>query len=411
MKILFIHQNFPGQYKHLAPHMRRLGHEVMCLGDQATLQPVEPVPGLAIMGYPSPASAGSATHHYLTGFESAIRRGQAVVRNCLSLRELGFVPDVICAHPAWGEALFVKDVFPTAKLLILAEYYYRSSGSDVGFDPEFPPGMDDLFRLRIRNSVMLHALQAMDWGVVPTAWQLAQIPQPFRQRISRIHEGVDTNLIRPNPDASIFLARDGITLRPGDEVITFVNRNLEPYRGFHTFMRALPEMMARRPNARFIILGGDDVSYGKRLEGETYRQRYLEEVRGRIDISRVHFLGKLSYQAYLAVLQVSAVHVYLTYPFILSWSMLEAMAAGCAIVGSTTSPVKEVIRDGETGLLVDFFDPAAVAAAVDRLLVDRVLACTLGRRARALVRRRYDLHRYCLPRYQRLIEDLAAGIL
>ncbi|WP_044562326.1 glycosyltransferase family 4 protein [Azospirillum sp. B4] len=416
MKLLFVHQNFPGQYRHLAARMAAAGHQVTCLGDKGNVRPQDAPPNLTVMSYPTPAGATRGIHHYLTGFEAAVRRGQSVLRAAMELNRMGFVPDVICAHPGWGEALFLKDVFPKAKLLAYLEFYYNTRGSDVGFDPEFPSSLDDIFRIRIKNTVLLHGLQAMDWGVTPTQWQARQLPADFLPRVTTVHDGVDTRLVRPDPAAQLTVRPEGaaepLTFRPGDEVITFVNRNLEPYRGFHTFMRALPDLLRRRPQAHVVIIGGDDVSYGTRpKEHPHYRAQYLAEVGDRLDLSRVHFLGKVPYGTFLAALQVSAVHVYLTYPFVLSWSLMEAMAAGCLVVASNTPPVREVVRDGRNGLLVDFFSAEGLAATVAAALENPDRLARLRGRARETIIGRYDLESVCLPQQMRLIEDLADGRL
>ncbi|MEA1672450.1 glycosyltransferase [Nitrospirillum sp. BR 11163] len=332
----------------------------------------------------------------------------------MELGRQGFIPDVICAHPGWGEALFLKDVYPEAKLLAYLEFFYNARGADVGFDPEFPGTLDDTFRIRIKNSVLLHGLQAMDWGVTPTRWQAQRFPADVQHRITTLHDGVDTDLVRPDPTATLTVMPEGastpLTLRPGDEVVTFVNRNLEPYRGFHTFMRALPELLRRRPNAQVVILGGDQVSYGSHPVGHPhYRAQYLAEVGAHLDMSRIHFLGKVPYTTFLSALHVSAVHVYLTYPFVLSWSLMEAMAVGCLVVASDTAPVREVVRGGRNGLLVDFFSAGQLADTVAGALDNPGRVERLRRRARETILARYDLEAVCLPAQMRLIEDLAAG--
>ncbi|NBC14161.1 MAG: glycosyltransferase [Gammaproteobacteria bacterium] len=414
MKILFCHQNFPGQYKHIAPALaRRPGMDAVAIGEQVNTRRIDPAglpPGLRLAPYEAPRGASPDTHHYIRGFEAHVRRGQAVARKAVELRQQGFVPDVIAAHPGWGEALFLKDVFPRTPLLAFAEFFYRARGSDVGFDPEYPVSFDDHCRVRVKNATLILSLEAADWIVCPTRWQARQLPAGLSDRLSIVHDGIDTDRVRPDPNARFTLPGTEIEVKAGDEVITFVNRNLEPYRGFHIFMRALPEIQRRRPNARILILGGDEVSYGKNLpEGETYRRRLLNEVGDRLDPGRVHFLGRIPYGQFLRLLQVSAVHVYLTYPFVLSWSLLEAMAAGCAVVGSNTPPVTEVLEDENTGLLVDFFDRQGLADRIDRVLdhADRMQA--MRARARQTVIAGYDLKTVCLPRHLALIEALAAG--
>jgi len=333
-----------------------------------------------------------------------VRRGQMVVRACLELKKRGFVPDAIYAHPGWGEALFLKDVFPDARLTLYCEFYYRAKGADVAFDPEFPATLDDIFRVRIKNAASLLSLEAADSGISPTRWQRDAFPRFFRERIALVHEGVDTELLKPEPKAEVVLAGKDVTLTPRDEVITYVARNLEPYRGFHIFMRALPELVRRRPNAHVLIVGGEGVSYGEQLpKGETYKKKLLDEVGKDLDLNRVHFLGQVPYATLVRIYQISSAHVYLTYPFVLSWSVLEAMSAGCPVVASRTAPVEEVISDGNNGFLTDFFDKAALVARVEEVLARGKDTSKVRERARRTVVENYDLRRICLPRHLKLL--------
>jgi glycosyltransferase involved in cell wall biosynthesis len=401
-RFLFIHQNFPGQFRHVA---RALAddprHQVVGLGDAANLHGRPQLhPKVRTVEYVHPKKDNPATHHYLRDFETHLRRGQSVVRACVELRKQGFEPDVVAAHPGWGEGLFLRDVYPKARLLKYFEYYYQAAGGDVGFDPEYPASLDDALKTRVRNSTQLHSLVACDAGISPTNWQLSRFPAELRSKIKVIHEGVDTDAVRPDP-AAVF-ERDGRRFVAGDETVTYVARNLEPYRGFHVFMRSLPKLQALRPNARVLVVGGDEVSYGRRLpEGESYRTKYMQELGDRVDWRRVHFLGRLPYAEYVKVLQVSAAHVYLTYPFVLSWSMLEAMAAGCLVIGSATPPVMEVIREGGNGVLADFFDADALARIVASALDDPARYRALRDAARKTVVERYDLKTRCLPEWLR----------
>lgn len=408
MRLLFVHQNFPGQYKHLAPALADdPANEVVAIGDQLNLQRRRGLHSrLGLLAYPSPQGASAQGHHYLRSTESAVRRGQAVARAALELKNRGFTPDVICAHPGWGEALFLKDVFPSAKLVLYLEFYYRSHGSDMHFDPEFPSSFDDGCRVRMRNANQLLSLEAADAAISPTQWQRAQYPAMLQERISVTHDGVDTDLVCPGP-VSGFALPDGRVLKSGDEVITYVARNLEPYRGIHKFLRALPQILAARPQAQVLVVGGDEVSYGRAApDGQTYRALYMKELAGTLDTSRVHFLGKLPYSQYLQVLRLSSAHVYLTYPFVLSWSMLEAMACGCLLIGSDTAPVREVLQHQRNGLLVDFHSPEAIAQTVIAALANPQAMAPLREQARRDVQQQFDLKRVCLPRLQAHIASL-----
>ena len=409
MKILFVHQNFPGQYKHLAAHFaKNPKHQVVSIGERKDERMVN-IKGMRHLWYDKPKGASATTHLYLQGVESAVRRGQSVVRLCLELRKGGFVPDVICAHPGWGEALYLKEVFPETKLLNYYEFYYGARGSDIGFDPEFPTSFDDRFKVPTRNATHLLSLASGDWGVSPTHWQREQFPPVWRAMISVVHDGIETRLVRPDAHAVLKLEKERLELSRKDEVITYVARNLEPYRGFHTFMRALPEILQRRPRATVLIIGGDEVSYGRKpAKGKSWREVMMAEVGASLDPARVHFTGKLPYAQFLKLLQISSVHVYLTVPFVLSWSLLEAMAAGCLIVASGTPPVREVIDDGVNGLLVDFLSPAQIAGRVEEALVSQESLQPLRQRARQSVVERYDLLSVCLPQQLALIEWLAA---
>jgi glycosyltransferase involved in cell wall biosynthesis len=316
------------------------------------------------------------------------------------------VPDVICVHPGWGEGLYLKEVFPEAKVLAYYEFYYRSQGADIGFDAEFPTSFDDRFKVPTRNATQLLSLAASDWGISPTHWQREQYPPIWRALISVVHDGIETRIVQPNPKAVLKLEKPRLELTPGDEVLTYVARNLEPYRGFHVFMRALPEILKRRPKATVLVVGGDDVSYGRKPPKGTWREKLMAEVGDSLDLSRVHFVGKLPYPTFLTLLQVSSAHVYLTVPFVLSWSLLEAMSSGCQIVASNTPPVREVMDDGVNGLLVDFNSPKAVAERVVEALENRKGSAALRGRARQTVVERYDLASVCLPQQLALIEWL-----
>ncbi len=415
VNILFIHQNFPGQFKFLAPALVQQGYTVLAM----TMQKVPTDAsgstnwqGIKLVPYTANRGTTPNVHPWLSDFETKMIRAEACFRAALQLREQGFTPDIIIAHPGWGESLFLKDVWPNAKLGIYCEFFYHPHGADVGFDAEFPvQDVGEACRLRLKNLNNLLHFEVADAGISPTHWQASTFPEPFRSRITVVHDGIDTEAVAPNPAVSLTL-NGNIVLTRQDEVITFVNRNLEPYRGYHIFMRALPDILKQRPKARVLIVGGDDVSYGARPDGgRKWKDIFAGEVRGRIsdaDWSRVHFLGNISYQHFIPLLQLSTAHVYLTYPFVLSWSLLEAMSVGCAIVAGDTQPLREAVRHDETGKLADFFDVQGLANAVCALLDAPEARARLGANARAFARATYDLRTVCLPRQLQWVEGLLA---
>ena len=410
MKYLFIHQNYPGQFKHLAAALVATpGNQIAAIVDEKNAkEAAASLPANAVLlTYASPPGARAETHQYLRSYEVAIRRGQQVARLLLTMKEKGYSPDIICVHAGWGEALFIKEVFPDAFVLGYFEFFYRTEGADVGFDTEFyKNSLDDNCRIKIRNSLHLVSMEYCDWGLTPTVWQASQLPEGYRPKVSVIHEGVNTETVRPDPQA-IFEVNEDLSLSASDQVVTFVNRNLEPYRGFHIFMRALPTILEACPQAHVVLVGGDDVSYGRKPESsENWRQVMMQEVGSSLDMSRMHFVGKLPYAKYLKLLQISSAHVYLTYPFVLSWSMLESMAAGCAVIASNTAPVTEVIQHGHDGLLVDFFDHQAIAENVIEVIRHPEKYLAMRQAARQTILERYDLEKVCLPQQLDLLRNL-----
>ncbi|MBB5695660.1 glycosyltransferase [Muricoccus pecuniae] len=404
MKVLLVHPNFPGQYAHLLPALAaRPGNKVVGIGARQF-----PVPeGVTLRVYDPPPPPAEAVPPRARPAAAAVARAELVARHALELRRGGFVPDVTFSHIGWGDTLFLKDIFPEAALLLYAEFFYSATGADVGYEPGKPSTVQDAVRVRAMNMPLASAIGASDWGMAPTRWQRARFPGWFQERISLVHEGIDTAVCRPDPEARFDLP-DGTVLRPGDEVVTYVARGLEPYRGFPTFMRALPALLAARPAARVVIVGGDEASYGRAPEGAAnWREAMLAEV-GPLDPARVHFLGRIPHPALHALFRVSAAHVYLTVPFVLSWSVLEAMACGVLLIGSDTPPVREVVEDGRNGLLTDLFDHDALARRLVEALSDPARFAPLRAAARRTVEERYDLRRVCLPRQLAVLEALAA---
>ncbi|MDD5009744.1 MAG: glycosyltransferase family 4 protein [Syntrophorhabdaceae bacterium] len=405
MNVLIIHQNFPGQFRHLANYFtssadnRVVGicqPQAPGIRDQQFSRVLKSV----YKPHRKPVKNG---HSYLTRVEAGVLNGQGVARCLIDLRKKGFKPDITFAHIGWGEVLYFKDVFPDVPLIGHCEFYYHGNGADVDFDPEFPATIDDRMRIRTWNMTQLASLVSIDGGISSTRWQRNLYPSEFHRKIEIIHEGVNTEVVKPDGNQHLVLS-DGTTLTKDMEVVTYTARGLEPYRGFHIFMKAVEEICRRRPQCHIIITGGDEVRYGKKLpDGLSYREKLLKEVT--IDKKRVHFTGLVPYETHLKTLQISSAHVYLTIPFVLSWSMMEAMAAQCVIIGSATPPVEEIIEDGRNGLLCDFFSSQQIADRVDEVFNNPDRMRRLREAARRDIIEHYDVKNK-LAEYQKLWQRL-----
>ncbi len=402
MKILFVHHNFPAQFGNLAKALSGCsGVELAAIGCETARE----VENVRLYRYRSPLPAAQA-HSFARRFDNEARRAEVVLYTANRLRQEGFTPDLVIVHPGWGEGLPVRAAFPKAKIIVYCEYYYRREGGDAGFDPEFPAmGVDGYVALEAKNASTLLALATCDAAVSPTEWQKSTYPAALRSLIHVAHEGVDTEYYRPDPYATLALP-NGETLSAGEEILTYASRNFEPTRGFHTFMRALPKVLDKRPKARALIVGDSNVSYGlPPRKFVNWKDALLSEVGDRIDRSRVHFLGRQSRETYLRILQISAAHAYLTYPFVLSWSMLEAMSAGCALVVSDTAPVIE-FANGDNAVVTSFFDSDALAENIAATLADPRKRAARGAAARRTILRRLDAKTICMPNWLRLIEHV-----
>ncbi len=412
-RFLFIHNNFPAQFVHLSRHLTERGHEVHGFGlrnKQAAV--VASLGAVHWHTYALPAALPqpSALPH-LQDLQVKLIRAEAALPELMALKRSGLMPDMVVAHPGWGEAIFAKDLWPQAVHVHYLEFFYGMTGRDVGFDPEFdhlpePDPLKRARRLRMKNVNGLMALDSMDWGLSPTQWQRSTYPTAYQNRIDAVFDGIDTQTLSPKPDAELRLG-SGPLLKAGDPIVTFVNRNFEPYRGYHIFMRALPQILRDHPGARVVLVGGDGVSYGAAApEGQSWRQIFLDEVKGQLDPARVHFVGPVPRTVLTTLMQISACHVYLTNPFVLSLSCVEALSMCVPIVASDTAPVREFLRHEDNALLVDFFKPQALAPAVLKTLREPQMAAHLGERARAQAVAQYDLNAVCLPQQRQLLERL-----
>ena len=389
MNILFLHPNFPGQFLQLSRYLGATGrHKVMFLSKD---QNGSKLPGVQVGVYPKPREATKGIHHYLKLCEEAVMEGQAVIKGIHALKQqINFTPDVVVGHTGWGSTLFVKDILPKVPLIGYFEWYYNAYGGDTCYWPDETQSIDDMCRIRTINTHHLLSLQACDVRYTPTQWQKAQFPKMYQEGMKVIHEGVETDYIKPQPGRKFILPEQKLDLSDCEELVTYVSRGFEQYRGFPQFMDTIRLLLQRRPNCHVVICGMDRACYGPQYaKDKTWKQ--MEEEKGGYDKSRVHFVGHLKREEYLMLLQASTVHVYLTRPFILSWSCLEAMGAGCCLVGSATPPVQEVVEDGVNGLLANFRRPEHIVMRIEEALDDPDLRARLGKAARETVLEKYEL--------------------
>jgi glycosyltransferase involved in cell wall biosynthesis len=358
--VLFVHNNFPAQFGDLARALMARGVPCAAIGGAAA----PGLPGVGMARYALQRGSTEGIFPLAIRAEADLIRGGSARRVARTMAEKGVDPAVIVGHPGWGETVFLKDVFPAARQVMFAEFYYHGEGLDVGFDPEFfPPSEDGALKAEAKNAVMSMAYAQADAIVTPTEFQAATLPPAFRRLARVIHEGVDVEAIRPGP-AEPFALPDGAVIAPGTPVITYANNHMEPLRGLHIFARALPRLMAEVPEVQVLMFGQDSPRpYGGQApDARTWRETVFEGLA--VDPARLHALGRAPHEQLLAALRIGTAHVYYTYPFVLSWSLVEAMASGCYIVASDTAPLHDAIEDGVSGRLLPFFDPDALAQAL-----------------------------------------------
>ena len=405
MKFLFVHQNMPGQYRELVKWLvGQGGHEIVFLTQRKDAPNVN---GVRNVIYTTHHKAAEDAYGLSKTWENAAGNGYGAVRALEKIVADGFMPDIVIGHVGWGELSFFREVLPDTPIIGFFEYYYSVRGGSVGFDPEYPIGADAPFIMASNNTVPLYNLEQVTLGHSPTYWQRDRFPKSFHDRLYVCHDGIRTDTIRPDPNAFINLGRLDRPVTAKDEVITYMARNLEITRGFHKFMRALPAIQRARPNARTIVIGGNAASYGKQVDHPGGLRGQMEaEVGHLLDWDRLHFVGQVPYEDYKRIIQVSSCHIYLTMPFVLSWSLLECMAMEATIVASDVAPVREAMTHGKHGLLVDYFEPQALADQVIDVLKRPKKYAHLGKAARKHVVKTYDFMTVCLPEHIRQINAL-----
>lgn len=406
LTVLFVHQNFPGQFPHIADALVARGDRVFAIGGPTSKERQ----GVSLIRWNNQRGSTPGIFDSATRAEADLIRAQCAASAAVALRSNGVEPDVIIGHPGWGETIHLKDVFPKAKQILFGEFYYRSIGGDVNFDPELEQlSLNGMMRTNGKNATGALAYTMADLIVSPTQFQASTFPEVFQSRIEILHEGVDLASAKPRPDVTLRLP-NGVVLDRSIPVITFINRNFEPLRGFHIFMRALPAFLREVPDAHVIAIGGDRAGYGTRApEGKTWREQMMGEVETYIDKSRLHFIGQVSHQQMIDILSIGAAHVYYTYPFVLSWSLIEAMACECLVIGSDTAPVRDAISDSVNGVLNDFFDVEALSTMMARAVREPETFRDLRTAARRTALHHFDRQTVGVPGWLKLVDGLVAG--
>lgn len=411
-KILFVHQNFPAQYKHIAKKLVESNYEVHSL----SLKAFEQDSRIKSHIYTINKNTSANINEWAVEFETKMIRAEAAAKKAKSIRDSGFYPDLLMIHPGWGENFFLKEIWPEAKVITYAEFYYKTSDCDIDFDIEFIENIlkkefksyheYNKFKLTARNAAYTHSYLNSDYLVCPTNFQKNVLPEIIQKNVNVIHDGIDTNFLKPNKNVKIKIREKNFTVN--DKVITYISRSLDPYRGFHIFMQSLPEILKNNPDASVIIVG-DETSHGygaPHPDGIRFKELYYSKIKEKVDLDRIYFVGRVPYDIFIKIIQLTTVHIYLTYPFVLSWSLLEAMSCGALVIGSNTDPVKEVIKNKENGLLVDFFDHELLAKLVTKVLKDSNKFNDIRNNARNTIIENYDLETICLPKHLELIKEV-----
>jgi len=405
MRILFIHNNFPAQYRRIMEYIAKrpkLGVQMFAATLETNQQKTQVKQTIKYKPHRAPRKD---IHPALVYTERAVINGQAFYGAMLASKKAGFKPDIVLSHSGWGTGMFLRDLFPDAKLLTYYEWYYHSVNSDGTFLRDKPYGPDEEMRIRLKNTPILHDLAAMDHGQSPTLFQHSKFPDIFKNNISVLHDGVDTSFFKPNHAAKVKIG--DISFSVGDELITYVARGMEEYRGFPQFMEMASMLQKRRPNLQIVILGKDRIAYGnKRSDGKTFKEAMLDQYE--FDLTRLHFLDLQPLHVFKALMQITRAHVYLTVPFVLSWSMLEAMGAGALVVGSDTEPVRELITDGENGVLVPFFEPETLTDKLCHILDNNGDYQAMRDKARKTIVDQYAI-KDVVPKYWEMIKSVANG--
>lgn len=402
MHILFVHQNFPAQFGHVARHLARTKGWTCSFVSKT---PAGEVEGIRKIEYRTEGGARESTHYCSRTFENAVWHAHGVYEACKAQPWLR--PDLIVGHSGFGSTVFLPELYPAAPVVNYFEYYYHSHGSDIDFRPEYPARELDFLRARARNAMLLLDLENCRRAYSPTRFQQGLFPAAYRSKIDVIFDGIETDIFRPLEAKPRQIA--GRSIPASTRVVTYVSRGFESMRGFDVFMKVARQIYEQYPDVLFVCVGSDRVCYGgdeRHIRHRTYREHVLAQ--DQYDLSKFLFTGLVGVRELVEIFNLSDLHIYLTVPFVLSWSMMDALACGCTVLASDTAPVREMIVDGRNGLLVPFGDVERLAERAVEVLRDPAEFRHLGRVAVEHIRRDYAID-VTLPQMVRLFEQAVEG--
>jgi glycosyltransferase involved in cell wall biosynthesis len=402
MRILFVHQDFPAQFGHIAQHLARTRGWCCDFVTQATSVRLD---GVRTIAYTTSGGAREMTHYFSRTFENAVWHAHAVYQDCDPVPDLR--PDLIVGHSGFGSTLYLPERFPGVPVVNYFEHFYHPHGSDLDFRPDFPPEPRDFLRARTRNAMILLDLDNCRLGYSPTHYQKSLFPAEYRPKIEVIFDGIDTQVFRRRPNVPRRVGT--LEIPESTRIVTYVSRGFESMRGFDIFMRAARRIYREHADVLFVVVGGDRICYGgdeRHIRHRTFKEHVLAQ--DDYDMNKFVFTGLVPTDTLVDLLSLSDLHIYLTVPFVLSWSLMNALACGCVVLASDTEPVREVIVDGETGLLAGFFDVEAFARRALEVLRAPPAFRELGDRAAAMIEDRYALS-VTLPRLVDFFERATSG--
>lgn len=401
MHVLFIHQNFPAQFRYIAPRLVQ-DHGWRCTFLTAA-QKDRDLPGVEKRLYKSRLGASLANHPCTRNFENTVVEAHAVYEALKSMPDLE--PDLIVAHTGFGSSLFLPLLYD-APIINFMEYFYRVTGGTLGYRPEVPVAEETLLRLKTKNAMILLDLENCTRGWTPTHYQRDHFPPEFHQKIDVIFDGIDTGIYYRRQGARDRHAA-ALDLPPDVRVVTYVARGFEMTRGFDIFMRAAKRIYQQFPKVVFVVVGADSVHYGADLQHireKSFRHHVLAN--DEFDLSKFRFTGFVPEETLADYLSLGDVHIYLTEPFIASWSMVDAMSCGAVLLASDQTCVREYVVSGQNGLLCDFFDVEELARQAVGVLRDPAAYRPLSEAAQQTVRERYSVE-VALPRLKEYFQRVA----